>query len=104
MRADDRCAGRTPSHCAAARAAPTLNLKRGERGRATEGGAVNKLRAGPCPRQPAPLHYLRHLPFEPCRFDVTWEYYGRFPNSNSCLIKPEIIDYVAHIVFLFYCT
>lgn len=54
MRADDRCAGRTPSHCAAARAEPTLNLTRGERG-AREGGAVNKLRAGPCPRATRPL-------------------------------------------------
>ncbi|CAB3242276.1 unnamed protein product [Arctia plantaginis] len=85
MRADDRCAGRTPSHCAAARAVPTLNLTRGLRRRAGR-GAVNKLSA-PVPARYlpplaliAPLRCLRHLPFEPCRFDVTWKYYGRFPN------------------------
>lgn len=54
MRADDRCAGRTPSHCAAARAAPTLNLRRGGGERRAGGGAVNKLRAGPCPRAQSP--------------------------------------------------
>lgn len=54
MRADDRCAGRTPSHCAAARAAPTLNLRRGERGARGEGGApsINSAQAPAPASQP----------------------------------------------------
>lgn len=107
MRADDRCAGRTPSHCAAARAAPTLNLTRGRRGRGggREGGAVNKLRAGPCPRARTPsrasphrdCRHLRHLAIEPCRFDVTWDCYSRFPKFKLLYKKYNWIFYLVTV-------
>lgn len=49
--ADDRCAGRTPLHCAAARAAPTLNLSGDARG---EGAVNNRARFPPRPRERPP--------------------------------------------------
>lgn len=65
-RADDRCAGRTPSHCAAARAAPTLNLKRGAA--AARGGApsINSAQApapanSPSARPPSAYRATYHL-------------------------------------------
>ncbi|KPI91516.1 hypothetical protein RR46_15020 [Papilio xuthus] len=57
MRADDRCAGRTPSHCAAARADTTLNLKReGSGGPGRGAPSINSAQIPPpAPRPPAPL-------------------------------------------------
>lgn len=97
VRADDRCAGRTPSHCAAARAAPTLNLTR----RARPGGAVNKLRAGPCPCPPhlnlADLTW--HANCELSKLELTpnsQDYYGFIPGFMRLLIfctKPPKLSF-----------
>ncbi|CAH2073835.1 unnamed protein product, partial [Iphiclides podalirius] len=59
MRADDRCAGRTPSHCAAARAAPTLNLKRGGGGRVRRGEpSINSAQAPAALSAPLPARSM----------------------------------------------